>query len=660
MSFLGVDRTTIPRTRWAVRWSIYRKFTKAWNTYVLRPNEFAYTPQLFLYRNGHWEDSEPIRQMFTALGTSYDSITSQSVSKDIEAIFLNLNAEKFHWDGTTYTSETFQPTPDFLSPTEDYLLDTLDKVYTREKVITVSVEYGGATRGHLVIDEQSYEVVNTQIVPVFTDIEIVQNKLMENPWVYLANSYHLENDSFEAGIVYETNKLSQAPIGVADVGSLNTFYGVFAALDKDEHNFEIINNAITGTRYFDTELLTTEVDGKIYRSVKFNLKFRYKGNIRTDKALVSEILKFYDYYTLVRYEPLFKLSLKDLVSRASNTKIKAVLFQLMYPPYLNIDGTFTSSLFESAGSTLVGTDDGTTRRLQLYSLKQLPASLMKKKDFQEMLSQCLEMNYFIRDKEWWEDILLIVLVWAVVVLSIYTAGTSNLFSGGVWSIIIAWGAVSGYIALGLTISLFIMSKITGIRGAQTAAAFKEVIVYLGYASLLLSITGTLGKYIQTLVRKSVEESAKEAIKSQVKDFASKESAKALEAEVSKQVSSLGFLDYTSAVFKGLVKEAVKTVSTLPSLANSTVKAMSYAVKGYSFYTDNINTSLKDDLNKAKAEAEELEESLDSYTQADPLIITQSIEAKMKTPDMINDTIERVETTVGRDSSYNKFSNFVGI
>ncbi|RLD04242.1 MAG: hypothetical protein DRI65_11065, partial [Chloroflexota bacterium] len=502
---------------------------------------------------------------------------------------------------------------------------------------SVTISYGGDLKRYMKEHDLPWIATGGEVVAGGFDSTTIQNKILTNPWYYIANSRHMpylkDSDQFQT---YDAGphdmpktdtrrpadrKLSPCDVAISlkgytkpagGVTEPNIMLGIFALMSGSSEWERVLNeddsrifNAITGTKSSgSTQWTVDEGNSGSTRSGnsesealehQFTLKFIFRSVTPTSNY-VKEMRNWYDdYYQDTSKIPVTKMdstftvdTYKELLTTSTiDTKPKRALRLMM------TDGSqgFNSLYFQ--GHLRVDT-----------------VSKMKAKDFGAMIGNHIDTDYDVKEASFFEKAIAIVIVVVAIVVGFLIGGPI-----GGWK-----GAAAGLAATStvLMIGMMAMSAFGGMRiqgVVDKVGAFAQIV---GYAAM---VTGVMAIY------ESAKQAAMEAARDQLVLEQGMSAAQAQVADIALSVMDVlkhavntavdSALSSVGQVFSAVSGEGTSFTAT--QITSAAMDGLQIAQKGFELYTSREDDKFAEEYDEKNSELAKLSKELDGQRRvADPL------------------------------------------
>lgn len=645
MSFLYRDGLIVPRMHFNRNTAAYETFKKYWSTTTKigvdgKPIE-VYVPYMHFYVNGFISDTVT-KKFVKAIGMSWEELTSQDVDSEIETMSFILR-DGFEWDGSHANSDITSTPVGSKDPPDTFIIaDMLNSSIPLGEEFTATVSYGGSLKRYINEHELSWIATGTSIESGPLDTDTIREVLHSNPWYYLANSRHIQYDKnsnpfyvYSGNVNTNTSTSSYVPRNSAlcDVAtSSSSPYGIFALLG-DDLSFTVSRDT-AGNAIASEEKVTTNSTVGNNEIVRYVYSYTYVFNgVTPSSPIVKEIYDWIQNYYPDGKGNGIELNPRDKINE---TKVTAT-----------IDTKFKNAILGMYSNTLLNGSSTVEDSLYLYDydwmgeqttyLKVDSCAVMKRSDFVKMLSKSIDTDYTVEDKDWWEDLVMFVLIIIVIVVSYFTAGLATGAS------VSAIAAFASYAAIGFTLSGMLLTQTGGLSSAGNVKILGSFATVFGYIAM---ITG-----IYSLIQNATKKLAAQALADAVKNSAPVVNASVTDIAI--QIAKDVFQGITSVFTEGMSASANQVV-------NATSEVLQIATVPLKYYEDQE----KKELDSLQDEYDELQ---DAYNES---ILNRSVfygstaytmvEKKLMTPDMITDIDETIKTNVMGTPSYIAWSTSVSL
>ena len=672
MSFFYYDGSIIPRMELNKATSTYSRFTKYWTTLTMQNADgddvLVYSPNSrVFYLNGYIVD-ETTKRFVKGIGINWDEFISTSVDGEIVARFFTLRADFPYSGERAFADKTFA-TAQLVEPSIDDIKESFDKQFIKGDIVDVTIGYGGQLKRYINEHELEWEATGTGIHTKPLNSSEIRSVLASNPWYYYANSRHIPysknsnpfntytgNNAIEATSWSGTNTPRTVPVcSVAtSIGSL----GVMALLDNGTM-FEPILTA-TGEVRVINEVLLTDSTGKAGEVLEYTytLSFKYLGT--TSNYLPGQVLNWYDHYyqDMADIPKVFMESDRYGEAKTTSTidtKIKSEMRELMVDPTLT-GGIVEDSMYLKIPRQMIDhvrdgdPDNPTVKYKTVYTkyLKVNSVAAMKKREFVKMLSSSIGTDHVLEEKDWYENLLAIVIVIVAIVVAYFTAGMAI-------GVIAKMALFAGTLAIGLSIGGMILSEVGGMTSAGNVKVMGKFATIIGYVGSILGIFAFLQAFAQNAFKEAAKESLKEAGKELTKEAIIAEAGKQLaEASVSKVLSAV--VDSALKSVTSIFTEAA--TASLTQNVNTVMDGLSGVMKGLDFYMDREQDKYEQELGDLKAASDKYDEEILNKPYIQTAGVFMITHEKLAAPDMLQDLAADIDSRVGHDKSALAFQTCV--
>jgi len=656
MSFFKFDGATPARAVWNRNSAMYVRFTKFWPTTTVKDSNNKDIEVYERTRNfytGSFDQSRVTHDFVASLGLDWDRFISQDIDNEIETIYFELKPGEYSWDGKAippYPDEASGPLPEI--PTrEEITQEIIDSFRVKKGVTTepvdfieVTIEYGGGLKRGISEQTVGYDVSsNGLVVPKPLNVREIQTVLHSNPWYYFANSRHLTYKKNNIQIPYIDpsyggfiGKITPESVNVADVATDINPLGVIAVLDLGTTFVPVVNKD-TNSIYYDEEILGSDTNAGVIKRLKYKIKYKYtEPSLKANNHIVEDLFTYYNEYIRIRNKYSLDWTHDERITVLRDTRIKNQLLGLL-KPVTDISGIVEDNLTISTG--------GMFQKNRLTYFKVDSLKKMKRQEFVKWLAKSIDTGYTVKEAEWWEKVLTVVIIIAAVIGAIYT--------GGATLVGIAAGAATASVIL--TIGSIVLSKVGGLSAASNVRMLGSFATVLGYVAAALGIAA----FFQNMAQKAATEAAKETLKSTVKDFTTEAGKQALADQVAVELAKQSVFD----VVKFTVKEAINNVTSvfteasnrsIAQTANAVMDNVKMLMKAYDFYEDYHKKQLASEIDKTKDEIAEIEDEYMNRPYVQPAAVAEQTNERLTTPDMLQDLAISIENNIGRDESFSKW------
>jgi len=569
-----------------------RYFPGMWGSGYLDGIE-VYNKRVVFFHDGFIVD-ERIKKFIKILGMKWDEFAEYDSDEmnQIDKMWFYIKPH-FKWDGTTrfdgnYTggdwvdTPSFKPTNGLIKPSKEKIAKYMNSVLKVGDELTVEISYGGGLKRYVATHELPWEATGVEVVSGGFNSKSVREKILSDPWYYLANSRHKPyvHDSYQAQTYNSGNsdlatgikRPSNRRLPVANVAltvdidkdskekrdsDANNLIALMAFMDngsvfepiknkKGEYHF---NPKVTthSTNYMGRDTKTkncpddkspTKIlpcDGEILE-YRFTVKFKMIEEIDKDSMIVNEVAEWiYAFYQ----DPGDIPAEVDENSDIYNYKDKLITS--------TIDTDFKKGLYEVLVQTQP--DDYKEITNSLYyngKLRVDSVRVMKRKDFARLISSQLATDQSLDQPSGWAKIrsrmITVALIIAAILAFVYgqpAAGTALL------------KVSAGLASAGLALSIGLMlGQATGLMLASDVKFVGRVSMVVG---ILAAATGIYAAW-QAAARRAAAEARNEVTKGVARDAATQEMAK-------NAANNVGFFDTARAFINNAVDSIVSGLST---------------------------------------------------------------------------------------------------
>jgi len=606
MAMFRFDGATPARMLWNRNSSVYERFDRVWPKAII-DGTLVYAPQLVFYISGYYVDTPRMRKFIKSLGMSWDQFVSQEVDSEIELMWFKLNRGVYQWSGETALGfENLSPTGGLVEPTKAEIAQTLNDAFKNTKKFTVTIDYGGGVKRYLTEHDDGY-IINEagEIVPNPLNTKQIYDKLMSNPWYFLANSRHKDYTFDSRSVVDGIGSYVPINTAVADVASSVSQYGAFAVLG-DTNSFEQIGE------YRTKDLAVSNTNAGTTRRIQYEVDYKFHGVTETSK-IVNEIIDWYTERRRVLAKGITLQTPDEKTSIAFDTIIKRNMRSMM-----NID-PIEDSLW-----------------LDNQYLKHEAVRSMKKRDFAMFLGKSLGTDYSVEDASWWEGVLAIVLTILILVIAFYLAAPT----GGASFSLVELAAFAGYAAIGFAIGGVVLAKAGGLSAQSNVRLMGSFSTILGYIGSALGIMAMVQNLAKEAAKRAVEEAGKKVTEGAVNEALKQVTIGDIVNEaVSKAVDSI------TSIFTHSATQSVM------STANGILDMLKGLMKGYEFYADQQEKKTSAELDALKAEEERYNEEVLNKPYMFPAPTMELTNKRLMNIDMLTDLDIEIQSKIGADKNF---------
>lgn len=634
MSFIYRDGNIVPLMKLNQGYRLHNRFKKFFGTTTVKNNlnqdVEVYNKTRDFYRNGYIQD-EVTKRFVKALGIEWESFISNSVDSEVERMYFKLK-DDYVWDGTyANTNVTASPSIGKIAPSREMIANAINTIPLGTE-IKVRVKYGGELARYIKEHELEWYSDGVTIISSELNSERIREVMHSNPVYYFMNSRHALyiKDTIPyfayngSNIEIPTKPLpSVRNSPIVDVSCSESMYGIYSLIDNgdvfelkvDDSGKAIIEDEVTATS-------TVHQDEVV--SYSYTLTYTFNGCSQTSYLVntLNDWCLARDSYESKRLSKSFDIDTykEDMVTATIDTKFKRIIADMYYREYFTVDDYYEDSLYINGYMKVDAVDK------------------MKKRDFVKLITKNIDTDYTVESKEWWEDLLMVVLIIATLVIAFFTAGLSS----GVSAAAIA--TFAGTAAIGFTIAGLILAELGGLSSMSNVKVLGNFATITGYIAMITGIYAAIQSIARNAARTALEQSAKEGA-GKITEQAITD--KLAEMSVSEIISNV-FSNAVSSITNAFTSSSIESVNSFLSAMSDVVKV---ATKGYEFFSDQEKNKLDSEYEAIRKEEEEYNETILNRHLSKGGAVYELAHLRLSTPDMLQELDEEMKTLKMGTPSY---------
>ena len=687
MSFIYRDFLSPEVATTAACGKLFHRFDKLWS----KSNGW-YNNRYYFYYGGSYQRTEKLERFLKMFNITWEEFTKEKPDKDIESIWFEFKDE-YNWDGSyalnddglddqrahyiggipsaediaSYFNEAFRVPDPPLPPYPERNPDETDEEYQErvdeweekkknrliDQEIEVTIKYG--TNGtYINKHEQQWWLQDDGTIgsqPV--DTQSIKEAIESDPWLYCANSYEMAvsvDDSYafqeyDGGDVdygdSAQNEIWNKPTYRAPMTSvtaniidkeprrreppsIHQDLAVFVLMD-DGGMFECVNESYNER--------PTTVDRGVNDGQQLNYQYSKKYKFRgatTHSKIVLEIIKYYE-----RTKRSRKMN-----ERRSKTLKKALV---------NYNGVEIQddSVYKRVLSKMYhrGQNGSVAMWNSNMQLNSEVARLMKRRDFAEMIGNCLTTDYAVKKAKWWEKVLAVVIVIVAIVAAIFVGPGSLVALGSLHAGEVA--LMLGTAASVLSIGAAILSYFGGLSANKLVKLIGKVATIVGVAATVAGVYA----FLNNASRWALKQAASEA------------GEKLTESALEQRVAALTLADKLSYAVDFAV-DSIKTKLT-EFVSMSFVDKVDFIMdsldvinKGLSFHQDSELKELQKEYRELKEQEDEYNKEVLGNALKNPAEVWVMTEDRIMSYDALQELQIKINAVTGSDENHQTWNTNV--